>query len=193
MKYRPLVVAGLILGLGGVVAYRSAPWEDRSLPVREKAADFTLLNQNEETVSLGDSRGKVRVLSFFYVRCANAGMCPAETKKLVEVQDALRSRTDDVVFLRVTFDPERDRAKDLRKYAGIYGVDLENWHFLTGRPDEVAQVCSAFDINRKKKDMGQFKHSMLVYLIDRDGRVRRVYAGTFWTPEDVRDDIESLL
>lgn len=186
-----LVAASLSFGV--LAAWDGWSGGDDGLPVQERAKGFELTNQNGDTVSLQGSGGKVRLVSFFYVRCPHPSMCPSGTKKLVELQESLGKRNEEVVFLRVSFDPENDRPETLKKYGRAYGVDFANWHFLTGEADAIEAACETYDIDLVEKKEGLYKHSMLLYLIDQQGHVRKVYAGMMWKPETVEKDVRTLL
>src|SRR3989338_4034649 len=79
--------------------------ENANLPIIEKAADFTLLNQDRQPVSLSQFLGKVKVLTFIYVRCHQASICPLATKNFKKLQNSLDGDVDsDTVILTITFD-----------------------------------------------------------------------------------------
>ena len=76
-------------------------------------------------------------ITFIYTQCHDDA-CPALLQQLQYVQDAAQEGgyEDDVAFVAVTFDPDRDTPEVLREFADNFGVDHESdyWHFL--RPEE---------------------------------------------------------
>ena len=73
-----------------------------SVEVGAQAPDFSLANQDGDTVSLADFRGKKAVLLVFYP-FAFSGICTGE---LCEVRDDLSTfQNDDVQILAVSTDP----------------------------------------------------------------------------------------
>jgi protein SCO1/2 len=74
-------------------------------------------------------------------------VCPAPILWLRREQEAAAEEGygDQVSFLHITFDPKRDTAEALRKYAGQQGVDLDanKWHFL--RPETYEQAQEIHD------------------------------------------------
>lgn len=94
------------------------------------------------------------LMTFFYSHCMS--VCPVLIAAMEGVQEraAATGYGDDVVFLAVTFDPQRDDAERLREYANTRDVDLDagNWHFL--RPDSPASaktvVQETFGVNFRR-------------------------------------------
>ena len=99
------------------------------------------------------------LMTFFYSHCMS--VCPVLIAAMEGVQEqaAAKGYGDDVVFLAVTFDPQRDDGERLQKYAKKRDVDLDagNWHFL--RPDSPSRaktvVQETFGVNfRRTSGMG---------------------------------------
>jgi protein SCO1/2 len=47
-------------------------------------------------------------------------------------QEAEKQGLKDITFVSLTFDPKRDTPSILRQFAGVRGIDLKGWDFLTG-------------------------------------------------------------
>ncbi|MDP6438729.1 MAG: SCO family protein [Candidatus Brocadiia bacterium] len=183
-----LLVACGIVGLAFMLTRNQPPASPE-----EKATGFELTDQDGRTISLDSLEGKVKVLSFFYIGCVHPNMCPLGTRKLVDLQQMVGAGNDNVVFLRVTFDPENDDAEALKKYGELYGVDFSNWHFLRGDVDNVSNLCREYKITLERQDDGTIKHSMLLYLVDQSNYIDKVYTGSFWEPQGISEDITALL
>ena len=106
--------------------------------------------------------------------------------------------SDQVTFLPITFDPERDTAEALREYAGQQGVDLDagNWHFLRPETYERAQEIhdEHFGLKSEKQPADnieklehRFPHNRLITLANEQGVINRAY------PRCPRTDIEQLV
>ncbi|MBI2437529.1 MAG: SCO family protein, partial [Lentisphaerae bacterium] len=164
------------------------------LPIIQRAPDFELLNQENKDVRLSDLRGKVKLLSFFYVCCAAADQCPLTTKKLMAAQALLpEARKKDVVFLMITFDPALDTPGALKKYGELYGVPRTNWHFLTGSNEVIDRLCSEYQIIHEQQADRTIRHSLVTFLVDQDNNIRKMYFANTWTPEQLCADTGSLL
>lgn len=137
------------------------------------APDFELINQYGETVRLADLDDRVLLIDFVYTRCP--GPCPVQTASQVELQrqipEDLRSR---VHFVSISLDPEFDRPAVLERYARERGADLESWSFLTGPPDEVAEVVRGFGVGSLRQQDGTIDHTLITFLV-RDGVVLEYY------------------
>jgi protein SCO1/2 len=143
------------------------------------------------------------VMTFFYSNCQT--VCPLLISTLQQLQASASDGgyAEDVVFLAVTFDPERDDAEQLRGYADRMDVDptADNWHFL--RPDspqqatEVVQETYGVRFDRthpEDMDMYMFDHFAAILLANENDYVERAYTGqqrvARWQP--IREDLERL-
>jgi protein SCO1/2 len=165
-----------------------------SLPVIKVAPNFALHSHADQPIQLSDLRGKVVLLDFFYASCPD--ICPVVTAKMGTLQRRLKQQGvlgRDVVLLSASFDPERDTPEALRRYAKMVRAEPGGWLFLRGADAEISRVVQGFDVWVKPSSDGSFDHSMRIYLIDRDGRIREIYNYTFFSVEQVLLDIRSLL
>src|SRR3546814_4907854 len=78
-----------------------------------------------------DLRGKIVVLHFIYAGCPD--VCPLHADLIGRVQEMVNQTPmrDQVQFVTVTTDPERDTAEVLRGYGEAHGLNPANWVFLT--------------------------------------------------------------
>ncbi|MBC7444918.1 MAG: SCO family protein [Polaromonas sp.] len=75
-----------------------------------------------------------RTVLFNMMQSVCAGICPANTANLLQVQQALGSRMGkDIFMVSMTLQPEFDTPDALREYVGRYGIQ-PGWTFLTGPP-----------------------------------------------------------
>ncbi|MDX1649222.1 MAG: SCO family protein [Myxococcota bacterium] len=157
----------------------------------EPAPPFALTDLSGETLALEDLRGKTVLLDFIYTNCP--GPCPILTSTHVRVQrtldEALRDR---VHFVSISIDPERDTRAALRAYAEARGVDLSDWSFLTGDPEEVDAVLRAYGVGRTPGEGGEIVHVVATYLIDAEGRIADRYVGLEHHADDLREDVERV-
>jgi len=116
--------------------------------VWHKTQDATLVNQLGDTIHLDSIKGKIIVADFFFTHCPS--ICPTLTKNMVKMQQSFmrggdpmhRIDTSVVQFLSFTVDPERDSVAALKKYADHFGVNSDNWWFLTGPKKNNLRPCS---------------------------------------------------
>ncbi|WP_153797607.1 SCO family protein [Foetidibacter luteolus] len=154
--------------------------------VWHKVADIRLLNQLGDTVNLYDIQGKAIVADFFFTSCGS--ICPTLTRNMAKMQQSFlrggdtRKKIDTsiVQFISFTVDPERDSVPRLKNYADRFGVNHDNWWFLTGAKDSIYNF--AFEQLRVDKFSDEpvdpnFVHTSRFVLIDRDYNVRGYYNG----------------
>lgn len=189
-----VLVALMGTGIAGTVVYLDSRAEASSLPVIEKAPEFNLIDQDSREISLGGFTDKVKVLSFFYVRCNRPAMCPRTTKYFRRLQKLLKAElADKAVLFLITLDPAYDKPGVLKKYGELYGAEFTNWHFLTGEEEAVNKALKDYVIIREKEEGINIRHSVITFLIDQDNNIRKMYIANQWQPEDVFQDIVELL
>ena len=89
------------------------------------APDFTLTDQNGQSVSLTDYHGKVVVVAFTYTACPD--VCLAIEANLNYIDEEMSDESD-LVFLSITIDPARDTPSHLLEWTTARGYD---WTHLT--------------------------------------------------------------
>ena len=142
------------------------------LPVYYSAPAFSLIDQNEQTVTEQSLRGKVWVAAFIFTRCA--GPCPMMTAKMADLQKSVPD--PQVKLVSFSLDPEYDTPAVLREYAGRFDADAKRWHFLTGQKQAMFDVSAGFKLYAKEADSeNPIIHSDRFLLVDSLGRVRGVY------------------
>jgi peroxiredoxin Q/BCP len=142
----------------------------------QRAPEFALENQDGETVSLSDLRGR-KVILYFYPKDDTAG-CTAEA---CGIRDAFpRFEARDAVVLGVSPDDVRSHKKFQQKYALPFT--------LLADPDHA--VAEKYGVWGEKTMYGRtyWGVNRVTFLIDEDGRVERVYEKV--TP---REHAEELL
>jgi protein SCO1/2 len=163
-------------------------------PVVREAPDFELINQDQEKVRLSQFQESVKFISFIYIRCSMARMCPLTTKNFRRLQKLFREdQAKRVELMLITFDPQFDTPGALKKYGEMYEADFSNWNFLTGSEEEIDAVCENYEIIHEKQENGMIRHSIMAYLIDKQNNIRKIYIGNDWDPLRVKLDILSLL
>lgn len=195
-------LSGLLMAAALAAAHQEAPSPPRAqsplakrafLPIIKLAPDFALTSHTGHPVLLAGLRGKVVLLDFFYASCPD--VCPLMSAKLGALQRRLKHLGvlgKEVVLLSASFDSVRDTTEALRDYAKGMRALPGGWFFLRGDSAEVSRLLQQYDVWVKPYSDGSFDHSMRIYLIDRQGRIREIYNYNFFTVEQVVLDIQSL-
>jgi protein SCO1/2 len=92
-------------------------------------------------------------------------------------------------LLSVTLDPGFDTPKVLSEYAAFHKADSKIWTFATGDDKEIDSLTRAFSVFRQTEG-GTISHGLTTALIDRDGKIKRIWRGNAWTPAEVVEEIK---
>lgn len=153
-------------------ALTNAPATDQSL----YQLDSLWTSDVGRTVTLGVLRGRPQVLALIFTHCEYA--CPILVNELRRLEAALPAELrDQVDFLLVSFDPERDTPEVLAEYRRTHQLGTTHWTLLTGRADDVRELAALLGIHYQKDGRGQFAHSNLITLLNADGEVVRQWGG----------------
>ena len=141
-------------------------------------SDFTLINQNGDTVTQNDYKNKIYVADFFFTRCPS--ICPIMTDNMVKIQDAF-FKDDDVMLLSLSVTPTIDSISVLKDYAKKKGVIDSKWHVTTGNKKHIYNLArkSYFAaVDDGDGGLQDFIHTPHFILIDMKNRIRGIYDGT---------------
>src|SRR6266478_6897117 len=169
---RPLVIAaafagslvvGLVLMLWAVGGLRSV-----SAPAAI-GGPFQLTDQAGDVVTDQNLKGRPTLIFFGFTHCPD--VCPTSLFEISEVLRAMGKDADRVNAYFVSVDPERDNNGAMKDYLSSFDPHLKG---LTGDPETVAKVLSAYRVYAKKVPLkdGDYTmdHTALTYLMDRDGK-----------------------
>jgi protein SCO1/2 len=158
-----------------------------------RIADFSLINQNGDTITQENYRDKIYVADFFFTTCPT--ICPIMTANLVEVQAALVNDPE-VLLLSHSVTPEIDSVAQLKKYAIEKGVNDAKWNLVTGDKKQIYELArKSYLAVQEDGDGGPFDmiHTENFILVDQQRRIRGFYDGTREEEMDrLLSDIEIL-
>jgi len=159
-----------------------APKESESLPPKGKViANFELLNQDGEEVTLTTFRGDVWIVSFIFTTCPS--ICPEVTKAVAKLQTELDQKKLRAKLVTLTVDPEFDTPKVLRSYGQKNGANFERWSFLTAKSVEAMRAVVEGNFKTAMGDkktlsagMYDIAHTTKLVLVDQKGHHRGYYS-----------------
>ena len=193
-----LIAAAVAIGVGvwaGDHWFRpqGAGGEGRGTGAASIGGKFELVDQNGQTRTDSEFRGKLMLIYFGYAFCPDA--CPTALQAMTLALNRLGPAGDSVVPIFITVDPERDTPEQLKRYA-------ENFHprliALTGSADQVAAAATAYRVYyAKQKDPNVtggylMDHTSIIYLMGRDGRYLSHFTHAT-SPEAMAAEIEKSL
>lgn len=150
-------------------------------------ADFSLTNQNGQTITQKDYAGKIYVADFFFTTCGS--ICPIMTRHMADVQKAFINNPK-VMILSHTVMPEVDSVPVLKKYALEKGVIDRKWNLVTGDKKDIYRLArkSYLAVKMgKPSELYDMVHTENFVLVDTQRRVRGFYDGT------KKEEIERLI
>ena len=142
-----------------------------------KISDFSLTNQNGETVTQSKYDNKIYVADFFFTTCQS--ICPIMTKNMKDIQDKL-IKDSEVLLLSHTVFPEIDSVEVLKKYAVENQVIDSKWDLVTGDMKEIYDLARKSYLAAKDNSFGEYEmiHTENFVLIDKKKQIRGFYDGT---------------
>jgi protein SCO1/2 len=152
---------------------------------------FQLTDQTGRPVTDKSLKGKPTLIFFGFTHCPD--VCPTSLFEISQVLRALGPDADRVNAYFISVDPERDTQGAMKDYLSSFDPHLKG---LTGDPEAVAKVISAYRVYAKKVPLkdGDYTmdHTALIYLMDRDGKFVSPF-NLKRTPEEAAADLRNYL
>ncbi len=141
-------------------------------------ADFSLTNQNGETITQEDYKDKIYVADFFFTRCTT--ICPIMTNNMVKLQETFLE-DNEIKLLSLSVTPGIDSIPVLREYATNKGVIDSKWNITTGNKKHIYNLArkSYFAVvDQGDGGLQDFIHTTHFVLVDTKKQIRGIYDGT---------------
>ena len=195
VSFIPLYIVSAILAVALmiVVVFRK-PYTfngtviDPPLPVE----DFVLQTGNNESFRLSEQSGKITLLFFGYTNCPD--VCPTTFAEFKQVYKKLGDDAQNVRFVMVTADPERDTPNQISEFIRFFNPVFVG---LSGERSELEKVYKEFSIFVEKQESGSaadylVSHTANVFVLDQNKNLRITFPyGT--SANDMTDEIIQLL
>ena len=177
-----------------------------ALPPIQAAPDGNVLDERGRRHALSAfTRGRITLLGLVYTRCADPDGCPVATWAFGAVRRMLREDAaleERVRFVTLSFDPGHDAPTVMRAYKRRVGGTKPGapWHFLTTSSraaldpilEGFGQDLRVAAGSKARPGTEAFTHTLKVFLLDPDGRVREIYATAWLMPRMIVNDIRTL-
>lgn len=196
-KWTWLLLAVCVIAAVALV-YNSLGIGKSKFPVVGQVADFSMENVDGKKVTRDDTKGKVRLMYFYFTSCPD--VCPITTFLLSQVQNELKKDGTfgkDATFVSISFDPKTDTREEIKKFGDKFFADYSGWYFLRGDQEETRNLMQgSFKIPLLGNDSTNFTHGNRIALVDRENNIRKMYDAGI--PDDVKveevvKDIKSLI
>ncbi|MDQ8204550.1 SCO family protein [Pelagicoccus sp. SDUM812003] len=155
--------------------------------------DFALLDQFGEVVKPEDYEGKAFMINFIFTRCTDAKMCPLSTSKMARLQKmAQEAGLSNLEFISVTLDPKFDTPGVLHSYMEAYGIDGQNFRFVTGEKAAVYQLIRSMGVTNIQDGEENIIHSLATSLVGPDRKIVMRSTKSAWEPEAFLEAAKAL-
>ncbi len=134
------------------------------------AQEAVLTDQNGNPFRISELPGNITLLFFGYTNCPD--ICPATLATWKQVENKLGDQTEQVNFVFVTVDPERDTPERLKKHVRLFS---DQFIALTGSYDELLPIYQAYNVYHEQGEESDSASGYLVshtassFLLDREG------------------------
>ena len=103
-----------------------------------RIADFSLINQNGDTITQEFYKNKIYVADFFFTTCQT--ICPIMTDHMYDIQKQTISDPE-VLLLSHSVTPEIDSVAQLKRYAKKKLVNASKWNLVTGDKKQIYELA----------------------------------------------------
>ncbi|MDY0749052.1 SCO family protein [Paucibacter sp. R3-3] len=124
-------------------------------------------------------RSSVYLVDFIYTSCPS--VCTALGSEYTQMQEALRATSSSVRLLSISIDPVHDGTDELKAYGRLHRADASLWTIAAPVDPAAGQwLQERLGIVAIDDGLGGVLHNGAIQLIDRRGRLRRVFDYSQW-------------
>jgi protein SCO1 len=137
-----------------------------------KFPDVTLEDSNGRMYPISEFEDKYVFITFLYTSCMT--VCPQLEMNMSQVYEKIPSQYigEDIIFLSISFDPERDDPATLDMYKNYFNSDGETWRMARiNDQSELDALLKTFGVIVIPDESGNFAHNSAFYLVDRESRL----------------------
>lgn len=155
--------------------------------------DFEMPSNTGQNVKLSDFRGKPVLLFFGYTHCPD--YCPTTLGEFKQIKQQLGEQGDDVAYVFVSVDGERDTPEVLDRYVKNFDPSFVG---LQGTAATLQPVAKDYGLYAKKNTQVEtaggylVDHTVITYLVDQQGRLRVFYPFGV-SPKTIAGDVQTML
>jgi protein SCO1/2 len=154
--------------------------------------DYHFTNELGQAFSTAQFKGRALAINFLFTRCPYPEFCPLMANDFEQTQKkllAMPASPANWQLLTISFDPEFDTPPVLKAYAESHHYDPAHWTFATGELIDITAIGEQFGLAFCHDETGGISHNLRTAVIDASGRVRKIFAGNQWTPDELVQEI----
>ncbi|CAG7648044.1 hypothetical protein PAESOLCIP111_05517 [Paenibacillus solanacearum] len=154
--------------------------------------DVRFRDSNWREYSISEFEGKYVFITFLYTSCTS--VCPLLEMNMAKVYSLIPPEYlgKEIVFLSISFDPDRDDPAKMKEYGVHFNSDGETWRFAT-IPDrkQLDSLLQTLGVIVIPDGYGNLAHNSAFYLLDRQGVLTDVM--DYRKPDEAAHKVTSLL
>ena len=171
-------------------------WDDEYSPLEigDIFSNATFLDMDSNNVSLSDSDGKFRFISYIFTRCPMPNMCPAVVSKNQYLADMFAAISE-IEFILISFDYIYDTPSVMKSIYSSQTQSYPNMKFYSsfGHINDIFMLSGQSFVSFWGVDENDIGHTLRSIIIDPERRLMKVFDGTDWRPEAAERDIRNIL
>ncbi len=158
--------------------------------------DVALVDQDGKALHLADFRGKALALTFVFTRCPLPDFCPLMMRNFAAAHAALARDTALAArthLLTVSFDTKHDTPDVLRAFGKPFQKTtppFTHWTLATGKDEAIRALGEALELAYVEESRS-FTHNLRTAVLDPEGKLRRLFRGNEWTPEELVAELKA--
>jgi len=152
--------------------------------------DARLINENGDTVVIGDLIDKPTILNFVYFRCP--GICSPLMEGLANAMDGNDLVLgEDYQAFTISFDPREGTELGVNKKRNYLNLmkkkeeAVDGWHFFTSDSANISRLTESVGF-RFKPTGNDFIHAASLMVIAPDGKITRYMNGIYYLPFEIK-------
>ena len=195
-----IIVAAAAMAAGiwaarAVLEHKSAPDEldATRFPAAREITPFSLVDHNNAVFDKDALKQHWSFIFFGYTHCPD--VCPTTLSVLNSVANKLGDLDENIRFIFVSVDPERDTPEQLARFVSYFNADFVG---VTGTPDGITDLTRQLGVlhslvQAEEGASGSLvDHTASVFLFDPDGRYHAVFTPPL-TADAIAGDFRKML
>lgn len=148
-------------------------------------------NEDNRELNITSLQNSNVVLGLIFANCTYA--CPIIVNDMKKVEALLsEDELTDTKFVLVSIDHERDTPEKLKEFGKRMDLNLKKWDLLAGSESDIRELAALLGFKYKKDDTGNYSHSNMISLLDKNGEIVYQHEGLNEDVSDVANKIRTL-
>ena len=80
----------------------------------------------------------------------------------------------------------------MKNYGESYRADFATWDFATADESTIMKLADGLGLSLSDDEGGLIAHNLRTVLLDKEGKIVKVFSGNEWMPEEIIAEIKKL-